>query len=390
MGPFTPVAHEVYKYASKITDQFSTWATVYLLCSKDQALASLQVYVASTMIPFSSRIVRLHADKSGEYTGKAFQAYCLESGIKQELAATNTPQQISVSERVGRMLYATVCCLLVDSDLPPNLWGELMLIATYLCNRVPHSAPQMGTSHKVLYGKDAGISHLNIVGVRAFVYIENPTKLGDTSEEGMVYGLTETESNSYRVWDPGTQAITEPTGRKNDELEGPGALSNHHGCCHVPWGGFCYDIYFAFNQLARAMAKPSKVHMRGAKHLLRYLAGSVNVSISYKRGGFKLTAYSDANWGNNLDNGKSRSLCIVMLANGPISFKMGLQSLTAQSTMEVELVAGVLTMKEAVVCSNMIVELGFEKGFICVPLYLDNTSTFYIAGNRIYSPRATR
>ena len=85
-----------------------------------------------------------------------------------------------------------------------------------------------------------------------------------------------------------------------------------------------YDILYAINQLARAMSKPSKAHMGAAKHVLRYLAGSVNFPITYKRGGFKLTTYTDANWGRNSDNGKSTSSYIVMLANGPISFKVGL------------------------------------------------------------------
>ena len=90
-----------------------------------------------------------------------------------------------------------------------------------------------------------------------------------------------------------------------------------------------YDILYAVNQLARAMSKPFKAHMAEAKHLLRYLAGTTNFSITYKCGGFKLTAFSDANWGNNPDNGKSMSSYIVMLANAPISFKVGLQGLTA-------------------------------------------------------------
>ena len=98
-----------------------------------------------------------------------------------------------------------------------------------------------------------------------------------------------------------------------------------------------YDILYAVNQLARAMSKPSKAHMRAAKHVPRYLAGSVNFPITYKRSGFKLTTYTDANWGGNSDNAKSTSSYIVMIANGPISFKVGLQSLTAQSTMEAEL-----------------------------------------------------
>ena len=66
-----------------------------------------------------------------------------------------------------------------------------------------------------------------------------------------------------------------------------------------------YDILYAVNQLARAMSKPSKAHMATAKYLLRYLVGKVDFAITYKQGGFKLTAFSDSNWGNNPDNGKS-------------------------------------------------------------------------------------
>ena len=59
-----------------------------------------------------------------------------------------------------------------------------------------------------------------------------------------------------------------------------------------------------------------------------------------------MTAFSDANWGNNPDNGKSMSSYVVSLANAPVSFKVGLQGLTAQSTMEAELVDAALAMKE--------------------------------------------
>ena len=77
-----------------------------------------------------------------------------------------------------------------------------------------------------------------------------------------------------------------------------------------------------------------------------------------------------------------------MLANAPISFKVGLQGLTAQFTMEAEVVAAALAMKEAAFCSNMMLDLGFEESFSSVPLYIDNTSALHVAGNRTYSPRA--
>ena len=77
------------------------------------------------------------------------------------------------------------------------------------------------------------------------------------------------------------------------------------------------------------MTKPSKAHMAAAKHLLRYLAGMIDFSITYKKDDSKLTAFSDANWGNNPSNGKSTSSYIIMLSKAPVSFKVGLQSMTA-------------------------------------------------------------
>ena len=105
-----------------------------------------------------------------------------------------------------------------------------------------------------------------------------------------------------------------------------------------------YDVMYSTCQLARAMSKPSKVHMGAAKHLLRYLAGTLDFSLVYKKRGFKLTAFSDSNWGNNPDNGKSTSCYIMMFCKAPVSFRSGVQSLTAMSTMEAELVAAALAI----------------------------------------------
>ena len=79
----------------------------------------------------------------------------------------------------------------------------------------------------------------------------------------------------------------------------------------------------------------------------------------------------------------------VTLANAPIISKVGLQGPTAHSTMKVELVAPAPTMKEeAVFYSNMMLDLGFDKSFGSVPLYINSTSALHVAGNRTYSPRA--
>ena len=141
---------------------------------------------------------------------------------------------------------------------------------------------------------------------------------------------------------------------------------------------------YSSGQLARAMSRPAKVHMGAAKHVLRYSVGTTDFTIDYKKRGFNLTAFSDSNCGNSPDNGKSTSCYIMMMSRAPVSFKSGVQSLTAMSTMEAELVASALAMKEAVFCSNMLTELGFGKEFEQVPLHIDNTATLHVMGNRAF------
>ena len=66
-------------------------------------------------------------------------------------------------------------------------------------------------------------------------------------------------------------------------------------------------IMYSSGQPASSMSRPAKVHIGAAKHLMRYLAGTTDFIIVYKKTGFKLTAFSDSSWGNNPDNGNSTS-----------------------------------------------------------------------------------
>ena len=84
-----------------------------------------------------------------------------------------------------------------------------MLTAPYLCNRMPHSELDMETPFKRLYGKEANLSYLKIIGARSFVHIKDAKKLESKSWEGMLCGFSEDEALSYRVWNPETRKAVE-------------------------------------------------------------------------------------------------------------------------------------------------------------------------------------
>ena len=53
------------------------------------------------------------------------------------------------------------------------------------------------------------MSHLKIIGVRAFVHIKDAKKLEPKSWEGMLCGFSEDESLFYRVWNPKPRRVVE-------------------------------------------------------------------------------------------------------------------------------------------------------------------------------------
>lgn len=83
-------------------------------------------------------------------------------------------------------------------------------------------------------------------------------------------------------------------------------------------------MHFAVSELARAMSKPCEARMAGAKHLLRYLAGTADSEITYRKVFFTLETFLDANWGNNPDNVRSMSSYMVILSGASVSYKVGL------------------------------------------------------------------
>ena len=147
-----------------------------------------------------------------------------------------------------------------------------------------------------------------------------------------------------------------------------------------------YDLCYAVDQLTRACNRPAEVHMIAAKHVLRYLRGTPDLPITYRKGQLRLVSYTDASFGANPNNRKSTTGYLFFLGGAPISFGSKTQSLTAQSTVESELQALSYGAREAVYLSNFLTELGL-KDSSQVPIRSDSTGALSVAGNIMFSAR---
>ena len=135
--------------------------------------------------------------------------------ITHEFAATKTPQQNTVSERGGWTIANIARCFLKNAGFPKSRWGEIFPTATYLADRMPHSALQTQASSTVLFGVHDTLDRVRVVGKRAFVPVEtHTTKLEDKGWEGRLCGYS-MDSKAYRIFNPETRRVTE---RRNCHL----------------------------------------------------------------------------------------------------------------------------------------------------------------------------
>ena len=70
------------------------------------------------------------------------------------------------------------------------------------------------------------------------------------------------------------------------------------------------DIYFVVNTLSQFLVEPRHVHLIAAKHVMRYLKGTLDCGLNYDEDhDFTLSGYTDSDWAGSVSNGKSTSGC---------------------------------------------------------------------------------
>jgi hypothetical protein len=80
------------------------------------------------------------------------------------------------------------------------------------------------------------------------------------------------------------------------------------------------DICFAVNTLSQFLVEPKHVHLVAAKHVMRYLKGTLDCGLSYDGDHhFTLSGYTDSDWVGSTADRKSTSRCCFSLGSTMIS-----------------------------------------------------------------------
>jgi hypothetical protein len=162
------------------------------------------------------------------------------------------------------------------------------------------------------------------------------------------------------------------------------------------------DITHAVHYLAAHMQAPTERHMRAADRVLRYLAGTKDVGLTYGGRGnggvaadsrgrsaqmrLEVCAFADADWANNKGDRKSISGWVAKLNGDPVSWSAKKQRVVALSTCEAELYAEAEAIKEVLWLRGLLGELGLHQS-AGSRVYGDNQSTIAVSQNGVKGER---
>ena len=160
------------------------------------------------------------------------------------------------------------------------------------------------------------------------------------------------------------------------------------GCILYAALGSRPDFAYAIGVLGRFAGDPSVHHWKAIKHLLRYIKGTLHLSLLLVHKDVSSTglfAYADADHGGDAVASKSTSGYLVYTDGILIHWKSKKQRVVAQSTMEAELIAVVETWKCMQWVHDMLSELGHWHLDCKTLLYNDNQSAVQVLSSGNFS-----
>ncbi|GJY06414.1 copia protein, partial [Tanacetum coccineum] len=100
----------------------------------------------------------------------------MSKGILHQKSMVYTPQQNGVVERKHRHLLDTARAIRLHANLPIKFWGDCVLAATYLINKMPMEILEWKSPYEKLFGKPPLYDHLRVIGCLCYVAVTTPRK----------------------------------------------------------------------------------------------------------------------------------------------------------------------------------------------------------------------
>jgi len=184
----------------------NTW--IYLLKEKSDTASTFKNFYKMIKNQFQTHIKILRTDNGREYFNKIMGDFLNEKGIIHQSSCVDTPQQNGIAERKNRHLLEVTRALMFSMNVPKRFWGEAILTASYLINRMPSKVLNYNTPINTLqkyFPENRCFTHvpLKVFGCVAFIHVhdKNRGKLDPRAIKCIFLGYSPTQKG-FKCFDP--------------------------------------------------------------------------------------------------------------------------------------------------------------------------------------------
>jgi hypothetical protein len=142
------------------------------------------------------------------------------------------------------------------------------------------------------------------------------------------------------------------------------------------------------NTLRKFLVEPRHVHLVVAKHVMRYLKGTLDCGLSYDGDhDFTLSGYTNSDWARIVSDRKSTSGCCFNLGSTMISWQSRKQSSIALSIADAEYIATYSASCEAIWLRKLLIGL-FDLKMEATMILCDNQSYIKMTKNHVFHDKS--
>lgn len=148
------------------------------------------------------------------------------------------------------------------------------------------------------------------------------------------------------------------------------------------------DLMYGVSLISRFMACPKESYWRVGKKILRYLRGTTDVGIFYKKNSNRgLKVYTDSDYAGDLNDRKSTSGFVFLLGSAAVSWSSKKQPIVSLSTTEAEYIATTSCACQYIWVRRVLKVLGHEEENRTL-IQCDNISTIKLSKNAVSHGRS--
>jgi len=143
------------------------------------------------------------------------------------------------------------------------------------------------------------------------------------------------------------------------------------------------DISYTVNQCAKFMVNPGPAHVNDAKRILRYLAGTRHLGLTYRRSqdpgsANRIIAYADSDHAGDPDSRRSVTGYLLLLNGAAVSWQSVRQQVVALSSAEAEYYTASVAGTDITYLRRLMEELGYAQDRPTT-VYEDNMACIFMS-----------